>query len=153
MKEKTKKRMIKKAKSRNNKKIKEKLWVLRQEGYSLRNPPPPTSYLFAYFQSARQLIKNENLGMDYMPSSKPVSADFYSTQEWRAARYDALRKNNGKCELCGSGKHNGSLLHVDHIKPRSRYPELELDLNNLQVLCDECNLGKGNRDTTDWREK
>lgn len=42
-------------------------------------------------------------------------------------------------------------MHVDHIKPRSKYPALELVLSNLQVLCEDCNLGKLAHDETDWR--
>jgi hypothetical protein len=37
-------------------------------------------------------------------------------------------------------------LHVDHVKPRSKYPELALDLDNLQILCAACNTRKGDRD-------
>ncbi len=43
-------------------------------------------------------------------------------------------------------------MHVDHIKPRRKYPELALSRSNLQVLCNLCNHGKGNWDETDWRE-
>lgn len=78
---------------------------------------------------------------------------FYDTDAWRALRYRALSRSNGKCELCGSSKQDGVILHVDHIKPRSRFPELELSLDNLQVLCADCNLGKSNRDTRDWRAR
>jgi 5-methylcytosine-specific restriction endonuclease McrA len=47
---------------------------------------------------------------------------------------------------------SGSVMHVDHIKPRWKYPELSLSFENLQVLCKDCNLGKGGWDETDWRE-
>ncbi len=77
---------------------------------------------------------------------------FYFTDEWRAIRYQALKANDGRCELCGRGRNDGVILHVDHIKPRSKYPELELELSNTQVLCEDCNMGKSNRDETDWRE-
>ena len=80
------------------------------------------------------------------------SNDFLSSPEWRRTRYDALKKNNGCCELCGRSKMDGIVLNVDHIKPRRKYPKLALNIDNLQVLCNECNHGKGNRDDTDWRD-
>lgn len=83
---------------------------------------------------------------------KDKSDDFYSSLVWRELRFRALKRNDGRCELCGRSKHDGVILHVDHIKPRSRFPMLALTESNLQVMCDDCNLGKGNRDTTDWRE-
>ena len=74
---------------------------------------------------------------------------FYKTREWRELRYKVLVRIGKKCQCCG--EING-YIHVDHIRPRSLFPELELDENNLQVLCHECNHGKGNWDMTDWRE-
>lgn len=72
-------------------------------------------------------------------------------KKWLNVRYKALKNNDGRCELCGRAKGDGIILHVDHIKPKSKYPHLQYDLNNLQVLCDECNIGKSNKDDTDWR--
>ena len=60
-------------------------------------------------------------------------------------------RENGCCVLCGSPPTVGKPLHVDHIKPRSFFPELELVISNLQVLCADCNLGKSNFDQIDWR--
>lgn len=76
---------------------------------------------------------------------------FYESRAWRELRYFALKAADGLCALCGRGKKHGVVLHVDHIKPRSKHPELELDADNLQVLCEDCNLGKSNKDDTDWR--
>lgn len=76
---------------------------------------------------------------------------FYDTDEWRDVRYRALVIHGGCCQCCGASPCRGKPLHVDHIKPRSKFPELELDLNNLQVLCKDCNLGKRAWDQTDWR--
>lgn len=76
---------------------------------------------------------------------------FYSSDAWRVVRYDALRRSHGICECCGAPPARGRPLHVDHIKPRSRFPDLALELSNLQVLCSDCNLGKGNTDEIDWR--
>ena len=76
--------------------------------------------------------------------------EFYKTREWRDVRYKALVKFGKKCQACGE---TGGYIHVDHILPRSKYPGRELDINNLQVLCEACNIGKSNTDTTDWRDK
>lgn len=83
----------------------------------------------------------------YVPG---MSAGFYKTREWRELRYQVLVKYGKSCQCCNtvSGQ-----LHVDHIKPRSKYPELELDINNLQILCEGCNIGKSNTDETDWRQQ
>lgn len=77
---------------------------------------------------------------------------FYASKEWQRIRYMVLKANDGRCELCGASKKDGIKLHCDHIKPRSKYPELELEISNIQVLCEPCNLGKSNLDETDWRE-
>jgi len=77
---------------------------------------------------------------------------FFSSREWIALRYAALKRDGGRCLCCGrSGKDDGVVLNVDHIKSRTAHPELALTLSNLQVLCARCNQGKGWEDDTDWR--
>ena len=71
--------------------------------------------------------------------------------KWQEVRYKALKLGNGSCCLCGATAKDGAKLHVDHIKPKSIYPELAYELDNLQILCSDCNIGKSNRDDTDWR--
>lgn len=83
--------------------------------------------------------------------NKRPNVSFYETREWRELRYQALTLHGGKCQCCGRSASDGVVLHVDHVKPKSKFPELALSLNNLQVLCADCNLGKSNKDSTDWR--
>jgi ATP adenylyltransferase len=64
-------------------------------------------------------------------------------------RYEVLRRSHGKCQLCGCSSTDFP-LHVDHIIPRSKKGTNDPD--NLQALCERCNLAKGNRDTTDFRK-
>jgi 5-methylcytosine-specific restriction endonuclease McrA len=52
---------------------------------------------------------------------------------------------------CGRGLKPGVWLNVDHIKPRKTHPHVSLDMNNLQILCHECDKGQGNWNNTDWR--
>ena len=73
---------------------------------------------------------------------------FYDSREWRALRYRVFARDGRVCAVCGR---KNIELHVDHIKPRSLFPDLELEINNLQILCKDCNLGKSNLDQTDWR--
>lgn len=80
-----------------------------------------------------------------------ISSDFLKTQEWKVLRYQALVKHGKKCQCCGRQPKDGAVMNVDHIKPRLKYPELALSIDNLQVLCDWCNHGKGNKDQTDHR--
>ena len=79
------------------------------------------------------------------------NSDFYLSTEWRKIRYEALKIHGGRCMCCGRSHREHSVsLYVDHVIPRSINKSLELDINNLQVLCHECNLGKGNRDKFHW---
>ena len=80
-----------------------------------------------------------------------IEADnFYHSQAWRDLRYRVLDKYGRRCQKCGATP-AAAALHVDHIKPRSKYPELELAFDNLQVLCESCNLGKSNKYEDDFR--
>lgn len=82
----------------------------------------------------------------------PQRSDIHNATTWNRLRYLVLRRDGGKCVLCGRGAADGVKLHVDHIVPASICPERYYDPDNLQTLCEECNLGKSDLDTTDWRK-
>ncbi|HEY8782523.1 MAG TPA: HNH endonuclease signature motif containing protein [Mucilaginibacter sp.] len=86
-------------------------------------------------------IQNEYVHKRYLARFR--DKDFYKTREWKELRLIILSSRRA-CVICGSGPHNGKVLHVDHIKPRSLYPELSFEPSNLQILCSECNLTKSN---------
>lgn len=122
-------------KNRKKKKIK----TPKQPKQKKAKQPKPSK-----LETARKVVRPK---VKYIPSE-----EFFSSREWRELRYKALEINGGACQCCGrSRKAHGVILHVDHIKPRSKYPELQLDLTNLQVLCEDCNMGKSNKFCTDWR--
>jgi 5-methylcytosine-specific restriction endonuclease McrA len=81
------------------------------------------------------------------------TSDFLETYEWRKLRMQVLLRYGPRCMCCGATPQTGAVMNVDHIKPRVTHPELALDAENLQILCNSCNHGKGNWDTTDWRPK
>src|SRR5512134_2357366 len=80
------------------------------------------------------------------PQPEPIS--FYRLPQWEILRRNTLRKYGLKCMRCGI---TDVKMHVDHIKPRSRYPHLSLDPDNLQVLCEPCNSWKSNVYIKDFR--
>ena len=58
-------------------------------------------------------------------------------------RYDILRRDGFRCQICGATAKDGVKLHVDHIIPVSKGGKTEPQ--NLRTLCDRCNLGKSNK--------
>ena len=76
--------------------------------------------------------------------------DFYDSKRWLSLRMKVLEHYGRQCMKCL--RVDGE-MHVDHIKPRSRFPELSLTFENLQVLCRDCNLEKLNYHATDYREE
>lgn len=61
-------------------------------------------------------------------------------------RFKIMQRDNFKCRICGKIPANnpGVMLHVDHIIPCAKGGTAEIE--NLQTLCWECNLGKSDLD-------
>lgn len=140
-------------------------WVKTNFSYICRKyqeayPVQPSSTAKKQNKAAASLSRQIRHADRSKPSPKKVlssgvdvtSAAFLSTYEWRKIRMVALTKYGPKCMCCGATPAQGAVMNVDHIKPRKLWPSLALDVNNLQILCHDCNHGKGNWDQTDWRE-
>lgn len=83
--------------------------------------------------------------------------NFYTSPEWRKLRKMKLDEYDigfgiAVCQRClvKFGELNADNLEAHHIMPRSKYPELELDPDNIVILCKPCNLQLGNSGTVDW---
>ena len=96
-------------------------------------------------------FKKKTASFVYSGSAVSKPENFYESREWRELRYKALVMYGAVCQCCGASRATGAVIHVDHIKPRSKFPELMLSIENLQILCADCNIGKSNKDSTDWR--
>ena len=59
-------------------------------------------------------------------------------------RWIVLKRDNFSCKKCGRSpaKDPTIILHVDHVTPWSK--EGEPVVENLETLCEQCNLGKSN---------
>jgi 5-methylcytosine-specific restriction endonuclease McrA len=62
-----------------------------------------------------------------------------------------FEKHGRVCMCCGDIPGNGIRLVVDHIKPIGEFWDLRLDPDNVQILCNDCNMGKGNWLVKDFR--
>lgn len=112
-----------------------------------KNIPSKGAVVIAHPRQAGKKVQQEP-----QQGSTGSDEDFYKSPAWRRLRYRALVAHGNVCQCCGASPRKGFPLHVDHIRPRSKYPELALEFANLQVLCPDCNLGKSAWDETDWRE-
>lgn len=77
--------------------------------------------------------KNEEIKKPKIKRRNPITP---------ALRHEVFKRDNYRCLECGATNKN-TRLHVDHIIPVSQGGSDEFD--NLQTLCEECNLAKGNR--------
>lgn len=80
----------------------------------------------------------------------PYQNVFFESSDWFLLRRHVLAIYGGRCMKCGLFGEDAE-IHVDHIYPRSLYPERALDLTNLQVLCKQCNEEKSNVHVFDCR--
>lgn len=84
--------------------------------------------------------------------------NWQSSSDWHLWRMQQLEQQNWKCACCGQlmrfGKKiylpNGSFTlepqhpTVDHVLPKSLFPEFALDKENLVMVCWSCNRRKSN---------
>ena len=110
-----------------------------------RIPPDPTGRVLSI--ETRAKIGEANKGKDHWWAVKgerhhwwkggitPLRTQIYHSIEYRNWRKRVFERDNYTCQECGIV---GGLLHADHIKPFSYYPELRFELSNGRTLCVPC---------------
>lgn len=56
-------------------------------------------------------------------------------------RFEIFKRDDYRCQMCGVTAKDGAKLEIDHIHPVSKGGSN--NTSNLQVLCRDCNAGKG----------
>jgi 5-methylcytosine-specific restriction endonuclease McrA len=123
-------------------------------------PPIPEGWQHQKQKRVRNTPESLKAPVTLYPGQGPsvsTKESFYKSWDWRTLRMEVLKEQGRACKCCGSepgmtdAAGNPVRIVVDHIKPISKFWHLRLDKSNLQILCDECNQGKGNWDQTDFR--
>jgi 5-methylcytosine-specific restriction endonuclease McrA len=97
-------------------------------------------------------IRSESMSDNELVAHLHINSDmFLRSNQWRELRKKAIEIYGNSCLKCGKEGNENSPINLDHIKPRKFFPELALDINNLQPLCSSCNKNKGNGQPIDYR--
>jgi hypothetical protein len=74
--------------------------------------------------------------------------NIYQSTRWADTKKVVYSLYDFKCMKCGA---KDKEMHVDHICPVSKYPAMKWSINNLQLLCKNCNMEKSNVNENDYR--
>ena len=97
----------------------------------------PISHLKMYRDEAQRI------GNYYTPRAIFVRwRDSIGGQSWKEAQFLKLKR---VCPSCRNSFSSISDFDIDHKKPLSKFPELAIEIHNLQILCRQCNASKGDR--------
>ena len=61
-----------------------------------------------------------------------------------AVRFNVMKRDNYRCQICGRSANDGAVLEIDHKVPRAKGGKNNID--NLWTLCFDCNRGKRDKD-------
>lgn len=123
-------------------------------GYSLSNlysfytDFKESDVLKDFFSHRKLKVNNRQKIVTYKKVSGVSYHKFYETKEWIILSAKVKKIYGKKCMKCGDIK---SIMHTDHIVPRSLDLSRELDIHNMQVLCEVCNVEKSNLNCNDYR--
>jgi len=76
---------------------------------------------------------------------KHVSSSNLGTRNYATALFAKLKAQNYKCPYTGDDLILGDNAWIDHIMPRSRFPELAQDINNVEWVTETVNRMKQDR--------
>lgn len=123
-----------------------KLLNIKPEARRVSTSRKPVSYLnIAQMQKLAPWVDEIKSGTSIVQ----IREHFWRTQEKPqrktispGLRFQVMKRDNYRCQMCGVSAKDGAMLEIDHIVPVSKGGHNSFE--NLQVLCSECNSGKSN---------
>lgn len=82
-----------------------------------------------------EYVKKQSDSQNIRWQSIPFDSDVREQAKMLKVKHDVRTRDGMKCVLCGI---NGCILHVHHIIPIFKFPELRFYENNMITLCCEC---------------
>lgn len=75
----------------------------------------------------------------------PLNEKIRKSEKYKLWRKAVFERDNYTCKNCGLRSRKGKkvVLHADHIKPFSLFPELRFILENGRTLCEQCHYRIG----------
>lgn len=104
---------------------------------------------FIEYKMGKEILADDFVLPEREESKTQLKVNDYKKEKSRnislSLRLDILNRDNFRCVFCGKSPATdlGTKLHIDHIKPFSKGGKSILE--NLQTLCEKCNLGKSDR--------
>lgn len=89
------------------------------------------------------LRKNERAWNDSYVEAAAESSKNH--EKWRHPDIKAALRTetDSKCAYCEARIEDVSFSHVEHLLPKSKFPELSHSWSNLTMACEVCNVAKG----------
>lgn len=104
---------------------------------------------FAWQVGKKKVIKNQwdrkgASNPNWRGGIRPINMAIRASKEYSEWRTKVFQRDNYTCQECG--KRNGLgfrvVLHAHHKKPFAKFPELRLEIDNGQTLCEKCHHNK-----------
>lgn len=99
-----------------------------------------------YEDSKDYTLEDINKHREYLDEKDKKERAYKESVEYQRSlmtpslRYDILKRDDFRCQICGHSQEDGVKLHVDHILPIAKGGETKEE--NLRALCSNCNIGK-----------
>lgn len=78
----------------------------------------------------------------------PERQRIYRTSEWVELVKFIYKRDNYKCQRCGTEHNRQNKLHAHHLRSWADNPHLRLEPSNIITLCDSCHLWVHSRKNT-----
>lgn len=134
------------------------LWQIPRNRWLKWVTTPRNKWIPMSEEAKQKMIASKKWRKNSLESNKKNSESHkweraYQRQWWKwlYKKKQALKRDNRTCKECWFREDD--IMVVDHIKPKSAFPELKFHLDNLSTLCPNCHARKTIREKRLWYDR